>query len=69
MSVVKVNVEKFNKVKDYVDTVLFNSSDITIYNDISSILYHVNKLVNDSVNGEDNDEIKIIIESVSKLFQ
>lgn len=69
MSVLKVNVEKFNKAKDYVDTVLFNSSDITIYNDISSILYHVNKLVNDSLNGEDNDEIKIIIESVSKLFQ
>lgn len=69
MGVIKVNVEKFNKAKNYVDTVLFKSVDITIYNDMSSILYHINRLVDDSVNGLDNDEIKMVIESVSKLFQ
>nr|DAR94458.1 MAG TPA: hypothetical protein [Caudoviricetes sp.] len=68
MSVFKVNKEKFNKAKDYIDTVLFNSSDESIYNDISLILYHTNKLVDDSINGKDNDEIKKIIESLSKLF-
>lgn len=69
MSVLKVNKEKFNKAKEYIDTLIFNSCDITIYNDLSLILYHTNKLINDSLNGEDNDEIKRIIESISKLFQ